>query len=57
MAWPRKSLLVGDVTPTQLGVIGHENAEILVPLWCYTISGALHPFRAGAMLSKWCNAP
>ena len=32
-------------------------AKVLVPLWCYTISGALHPFRAGAMLSKWCNAP
>ena len=32
-------------------------AKVLVPLWCYTISGALHPFRAGAMLPKWCNAP
>ena len=32
-------------------------AKVLVHLWCYTISGALHPFRAGAMLSKWCNAP
>ena len=32
-------------------------AKVLVPLWCYTISGALHPFRAGAMLPQWCNAP
>ena len=31
-------------------------AKVLVPLWCYTISGALHPFRAGAMLPKRCSA-
>ena len=34
---PRQSLVVGGIKLTQLGVVGHETAEILVSWWCYTI--------------------